>query len=92
MDDLNLTSKACSSPVTFHCIPIFNLFLKVLKNLENMVNVKCSNLTGIEAWTSGLIVLRDSRKTDQIPYLDVDCLPRAVIRDIFSKFFVFIMS
>ena len=36
--------------------PFFNLFLTVLKNLENMVNVKCYNLTGIEAWTYGLIV------------------------------------
>ena len=36
--------------------PFFNFFLAVLKNLEIMVNVKFSNLTGIEAWTSGLII------------------------------------
>ena len=33
----------------------FDFLLAVPKNLENMVNVKFSNLIGIEAWTYGFI-------------------------------------
>ena len=32
------------------------LFFESAKKKDNMVNAKCSSLTGIEAWTSGLIV------------------------------------
>ena len=72
--------------------PFFTFFLKVFKNLENMVNIKWSDLTGIEAWAFGLIVRSNSRQTAQIPCLDLDCLPCVVIRDISSNLFVFTIS
>ena len=40
----------------------------------------CSNLTDIEAWTSGFIVRSALRQTDWIPYLDLDRLPCVAIR------------
>ena len=79
VDGINLTPIAWSSPVTFSCIPLF-LILKVLKNLDNMVNVKWSNLIVIEACTSGLFVRSASWQTAQTPCLDLDRLPRVFIR------------
>ena len=57
-----------------------------------MVNVKCSKLIGIEAWTSSLIVRRASLQTCRIPCLDLYHLTRVVIQYIYSKLFYFIIS
>ena len=72
--------------------PFFNFFLKVIRNLDNMANVKCFNLTGIEAWTYGLIFQSNSRQKDRITCLDLDHFPRVLIWYISFRFFVFFIS
>ena len=56
-----------------------------------MVNLKCSNLTGIESWRYGLIFQSASRQTSRIPCLDLYRLPCVFIPDISSKFFSIII-